>query len=61
MVTGRARLCRAEREQHGNRTLARGDAQVIALAEHLGVPAVTGDRLWAEYQHLFTVPVTLFR
>ncbi|MFE7531106.1 PIN domain-containing protein [Kitasatospora sp. NPDC057542] len=54
-------LCRAERDQHGNRTLARGDAQVLALAEHLGVPAVTGDRLWVEYQHLLTVPVKLFR
>ncbi|MER6399320.1 PIN domain-containing protein [Kitasatospora sp. NPDC001603] len=51
-----------EKDQHEKkRTLARGDGQALALAEHLGLPAITGDRLWVEYAHLVNVPVKLFR
>jgi hypothetical protein len=54
-------LSRQEKDQHHGRTLARGDGQALALAEYLGLPAITGDRLWTELQHLIAVPVELFR
>lgn len=50
-----------ERQLHGNRTLALGDALCVALGERLNRPLVTADRLWKDLEGKFTVPVHLFR
>ncbi|MFJ3512969.1 PIN domain-containing protein [Streptomyces luteogriseus] len=50
-----------DRQLHGNRTLALGDALCVALGERLNRPLVTGDTLWKDLEDKFTVPVHLFR
>ncbi|SEM21525.1 PIN domain-containing protein [Streptacidiphilus jiangxiensis] len=54
-------LSRLEKDQHAGRSLSRADGQALALAEDLDLPIVTGDRLWAELQHLVKVQIELFR
>jgi hypothetical protein len=54
-------LSKLEKDKQAGQTLARGDGQALALAEHLNLPAITGDTLWTELRHLVRVPVELFR
>lgn len=52
---------RQEKDRHGGRTLALGDAAALAVAERLQLPAITGDRLWEDLAHLLTIEPILFR
>ncbi|WP_404870948.1 PIN domain-containing protein (plasmid) [Kitasatospora griseola] len=54
-------LSKQEEKQHRDRSLSLADAMILALAESMDLPAVTGDKLWLELQHLIKVPVELFR
>lgn len=54
-------LSRQDRQLHGGRTLALGDALCIALGEDLAVPLVTGDTLWKDMEEHLATPVHLFR
>ncbi|MDH6133911.1 ribonuclease VapC [Kitasatospora sp. MAA4] len=55
------RDCRTRRGEEKTAVLSLGDGICIAVAERLGLPAMTSDRAWKDLENLFHTKVVLIR